>query len=336
MKCNDTSQMIIDKLAGELSPGQAKKLEKHLASCETCRQEAEMLGDAWQVSDETLKADSFATELTPQRRSEIFAAAEYEEKRKHSSRMIYRLAEYFAIVLVCFVFGIMLLPEFNKSGEKTKALPEQNIARQASIKKMNVPMRDEETLKKGLSIAAPVLKESREKAGHLTFAPAPSEANKPAAIKEQQIDKKRIKRAKYANIIDADELKRDVKVEKELAPASAPARSAPVREVNKIKTFKSLPAPEAFARKRKAVKSEIKELCCEAALPEKTFKLNLEHWKLTSLKNVIKYFKDNKCPIPDNIKINKTKNTITIQAPAATLEKIEKLFTKLQEKEKKK
>jgi hypothetical protein len=224
----------------------------------------------------------------------------------------------------------MLLPEFNKSGEKTKALPEQNIARQASMKKMNIPVRDEETLKKGLSIAAPVLKESREKTGRLTIAPAPAEANKPVAIK----DKKRIKRAKYANIIDADELKKDVKVEKELAPASAPARSAPVREVNKIKTFKSLPAPEAFARKRKAVKSELKEFCCEAALPEKTFKLNLAHWKLTSLKNVIKYFKDNKCPIPDNIKINKTKNTITIQAPAATLEKIEKLFTKLQEKEK--
>jgi hypothetical protein len=329
--------MIIDKLAGELSPGQAKKLEKHLASCETCRQEAEMLGDAWQVSDETLKADSFATELTPQRRSEILAAAEYEEKRKHSSRMIYRLAEYFAIVLVCFVFGIMLLPEFNKSGEKTKALPEQNIARQASMKKMNVPMRDEETLKKGLSIAAPVLKESREKAGHLTFAPAPAEVNKPAAIKEQQIDKKRIERAKYANTICSDELKKDVKVEKELAPASAPARSVPVREVNKIRALKSPPAPEAFARKRKAVKSELQELCCEApALPEKTFKLNLECWKLTSLKNVIKYFKDNKCPIPDNIKINKTKNTITIQASNATLEKIEKLFKKLQEKEKKK
>ena len=122
MKCNDTGKLIIDKLAGELSQRQANKLDKHLASCEACRKESEMLSKAWQASNETLKEDTFAKELTPNRRAEIFAVAQHEEKRKRSSRVITRVVEYFAVVMICIILAGMMLPALNVSRERARRI----------------------------------------------------------------------------------------------------------------------------------------------------------------------------------------------------------------------
>lgn len=332
MKCSDTGQLIVDKLAGELSPGQAKKLEKHLAACEACRIEAEILSEAWQVSGDTLKDDSFTSELTPQRRSEILAATEYEEKRRHSTKIFYRLAEYFAIVLVCFVLGITLLPEFNKTKEKARTLP---VMKTGAAAKMDIAQRDEEEAEKDIRKPAPVIKESRQKAERFALAPASATPKKSVAMK-QLVDEKQERALKYAKLADTDEFTGTVKVKKELAPvrikrARSLNRSIPLPEMSNNAVPGAFPAS---AVKRKAVKSELKELCCEtSALPEKTFKLNLKFWKLETVKDVEKYLQDNKCPMPDKIKINKDKNAIIIQAQNTILEKIEKLFKKLQEEE---
>ena len=122
MKCNDTSKLIIDQLAGELSPRQANRLKKHLAACDACRKESEMLNKVWERSDETLKADSFAEELTPNRRAEIFAVAQHEEKRRYSSRIITRVVEYLAVIMICIVLAGMLLPSLSRSREKARRI----------------------------------------------------------------------------------------------------------------------------------------------------------------------------------------------------------------------
>ena len=133
MKCNDTSKLIIDKLAGELSTRQVAKLDKHLASCEACRKESEMLSKAWQASNETLKEDSFAKELTPNRRAEIFAVAQHEEKRKRSSRVITRVVEYFAVVMICIILAGMLLPSLSVSRERARLMSLNTTKKQVGL-----------------------------------------------------------------------------------------------------------------------------------------------------------------------------------------------------------
>ena len=144
MKCNDTSKLIIDQLAGELSPRQANKLKKHLAACDACRKESEMLNKVWEHSDKTLKTDSFAEELTPDRRAEIFAVAQHEEKRRYSSGIITRVVEYLAVIMICIVLAGMLLPSLNKPREKARRISQKSIEKQRKFKAMMAEMEAEE------------------------------------------------------------------------------------------------------------------------------------------------------------------------------------------------
>ena len=144
MKCNDTSKLIIDQLAGELSPKQANRLKKHLAACDACRKESEMLNKVWERSDETLKADSFAEELTPNRRAEIFAVAQHEEKRRYSSGIITRVVEYLAVIMICIVLAGMLLPSLNQSREKARMISQKSIEKQRKLEAMMAEMEAEE------------------------------------------------------------------------------------------------------------------------------------------------------------------------------------------------
>ncbi|MDD5597350.1 MAG: von Willebrand factor type A domain-containing protein, partial [Victivallaceae bacterium] len=151
MKCKDTGRMIIGRLAGELSARRAAKLEKHLAACEVCRKEFEILNKVWQSGRETLEQDSFAKELTPDRRAEIFAIAMNEEKRRRRSLLLTRLVEYAALLFICCILAGMFLPALNQAREKSRRVTEQSIRKQKELESRIKEM-DEKNAGKDVSV----------------------------------------------------------------------------------------------------------------------------------------------------------------------------------------
>lgn len=311
MKCNNTSKLIIDKLAGELSPRQASKLDKHLAACEACRKEFEELSKIWQFSDENLKTDTFVKKLTPTRRSEIFNAAKNEAKRKQPSWLLTRFAEYAFVIAICLVLAGMLLPALNKP--RTEAKPESSQIKmtQAKFLKARKEIKDENTksdndiVRPALAYAPDIKKSKAKKYRRALASPAPPSSACSNEVQSHFAVKKQTR-----------------------------ARISKERLEMKCKADVSKKAPVNFSR-YKAGKAEAASFCRNIqVLPKKTFKLNLKRWNMTTVADVRKYLKDNNYPIPNDIKVYKTKNMIIIHAPDAILKKIDKLFKKLNEKEK--
>lgn len=128
MKCKNTSKLIIDKLAGELSKRQEAKLEKHLNSCAECRKEFKELSETWQVTNDTLSSDEFSLELSPDRRNEIFKIAEHENQRRHTPVYMKRILELSAVIVICLVLTVMLLPSSKNNREEAKNIyPEKHL-----------------------------------------------------------------------------------------------------------------------------------------------------------------------------------------------------------------
>ena len=136
MKCKNTSRLMIDKLAGELSKRQEAKLEKHLNSCIECQKEFEELSQIWQVTNDTLNSDDFSLELSPDRRSEIFGIAEHEAKRKKTPLYVKRIMEIAVVIVICFVLAGMFLPALNQAREKSKRISAQSRLKMAKMEEM--------------------------------------------------------------------------------------------------------------------------------------------------------------------------------------------------------
>lgn len=397
MKCNDTSKLIIDKLAGELSPRQANKLDKHLSACYACRKESEMLNKAWQCSNETLKEDAFINELTSNRRSEIFTIAQHEEKRKRSSRVITRMVEYFAVVMICIILAGMLLPSLSVSRERARRISCPSSIQtglgvvmdkaQKTTDKFNTEEESDEEVEEDegkdgtavhLVLESSSINKSRRKHKSMPAMSASPCTNakkmnmsrsvivkSPPAIKnkevwkdlvapielspapEQKVDKKRI----YKQLEKSERTESSY----EMAPNRL-SGSARYRKINKAKlkeyskaniqadiselnnarkvhrkvASQSLISRRGLNRKVRVAKS----YCKISPMAKETFKLNLKLWNMTTVVNIRKYLKENKYPVPRNIKVNKYKNTITIYSSKKIVGKIKKLFKKLQNEEK--
>lgn len=424
MKCNDTGKMIIDKLAGELSARRARTLDKHLDSCAACRKEFEVFSKVWQSGKETLEQDTFAKELTPGRRSEIFAVAANEEKRRRRSMLITRLVEYTAVVVICLILAGMLLPALsikrriasvsNTLGGHAPFTPTtaaivkekmeeaapggapapaymQRIAQKTADREAEEPNpfadADEDSAA-GRGVTRTLGyggAEMNEDASQIAAGKAPAKkwvdmrrggrtvmadaASRTAAEydrlveMEKPAEEKRSKGA-WAYSIAADEKVKEAPSVSLRLPSAEPAKpnaacapSAPaygyairkerldkadvrarrLEESAAITVHRNI-APSAGTAvvsqsPVKAAEPEIK-LSYEAKMPEKTFELDLKLWNLTTSAQVIKYLSENRYPVPAEIRINWRRNIITVQAPEATLKKIEPFFRKLQEEEK--
>jgi Uncharacterized protein YfbK, C-terminal/von Willebrand factor/von Willebrand factor type A domain/Putative zinc-finger len=379
MKCKDTSRLIIDKLAGELSPRQANKLDKHLAACDACRKEFEELSKAWQFSNETLKEDSFVKELTPVRRSEIFAAAQYEAKRRQSSKLLHRFMEYAVAILIVVVLAGMMLPALNQAREKSRDISATSRIKLAKLDKMQKEMDDEseseeekkygdvdhdgfpniaeyktsakKTKRKSTELFSPSasptpkIHASKIKRKKNISAPAPWTMNIESVARISGVsntlggsskDEKRNK-AKSRLIKDISESVAisDGRIKKDLEKRPV-LKLARVHEVKRIK-YQQLVSSRSYsgpARPAGATSYSRSISTLRMVGAQKIFRVNLKLWNMTTNSNVRKYLKEHNYPVPNRIIVNKANNTISIRASKATLEKIDKLFKKLQEEEK--
>ncbi len=368
MKCENTGRLIIDKLAGELSPRQAGKLDKHLAACAACRKEFEQLNEVWQLSGETLKEDSFARELTPARRAGIFGAAHNEEKRRTPKYLI-RILEYAAVIIICFVFAGMLLPALNQAREKsgyTSALAtKKQLEPEERIKRMDAEASEERKYDKDDFSDAVESKPAAEKSyfrriskkrksrGYRVYGNVPTSTGAPKREGAYSLSVSAVERAKIedkkvsADIAAPAELKLSREVASGRMWVSGKVQKMRRAEIKQDMNYdadvsalrgapvsrlvKTVSVKEASNKRVKLQYERFKKL---PALPLKTFKLNLKLWNMTTAANVRKYLKAHNYPVPASIRVHKTRNTIIVRAPNAILKKIEKLFKKLQQEEK--
>jgi Uncharacterized protein YfbK, C-terminal/von Willebrand factor/von Willebrand factor type A domain/Putative zinc-finger len=451
MKCNDISKLIIDKLAGELSPRQAGLLGKHLDACEACRKESEMLNKAWESSNKTLKEDTFADELTPARRSEIFAIAQNEVKRQKSSRLITRFVEYFAVIAICLILAGMMLPALNQAREKARDISMKSVAKQRKMDAIMKEMDAEEESKKDVigedegeerfdddgfavrsELKVPMKKMKRksvDKFSHSTFAAGNASAPVPI-LDSVEAPSNGERRGKYKKILSKDtqrhinkisarkhtqdmnqtaevawkmnmpvlpKLEKERVITKSISEAivtadsisnkkqqgyyrrikkpeiamsyevTSPEDRKNILKKNQLATLRnryndknhkvkkivselkilrgkvaadisapqSAPMPNQSRAMGRVLNRKIRVAACIAPpMAKETFKLNLKLWNMTTASNVKKYLKENKYPVPTNIKVNKYKNTITIHSSKVIVGKIKKLFKKLQNEEK--
>ena len=150
MKCEDTSKLIIDKLAGELSARQSAALDKHIEKCDKCRKEFEDFSELWDLTDNALKEDSFAEELTPTRNNEILDAAHKEKKPGFFSISfkLNRITELAALVVLCFILAGMFLPALNAPREKARRISLASQRRMEKLDEMVANMEAEEVAAK--------------------------------------------------------------------------------------------------------------------------------------------------------------------------------------------
>lgn len=372
MKCEKTSKLIIDKLAGELSPRQVAKLDKHLAACDACRKEFEQLKEVWQLTGETLKEDSFAEKLTPVRRLEILGAAHNKEKRHSVPYLIHILAA----IAICIILAGMLLPALNVSREKARRISAEGMKKQRELEERIKRMDEEESDKKeydkyDVDHDIPEPREISTK--RPSYAPQQAVLYSPSAEKQaststrgaagsmawtDQIEAKNEIAAPAPMDIAAKRAK--LKAAKDSAPpvkmsdevsgrmrSSAKRLEKPVLDMGMcadvsqpqmaptIRYIKTVSIEENRSLKSDNRSNLGKEKSKKRpALHIKIFRLNLKLWNMTTTSNVRKYLKTHNYPVPDFIKVYKTKNTIIFRAPYTMLKKIEKLFKKLQNEEK--
>jgi anti-sigma factor RsiW len=416
MKCKDTGKLIIDKLAGELSPRQAAKLDKHLTSCDTCRKEFEALSKAWQFSNETLKEDTFVKELNPAKRSEIFSIAQNEAKRQRSSRRLTRLVEYLAIFAICLILAGMMLPALNQAREKSSNTLAQSRIKMAKLAEMQKEMdvknagSDDYTVRDEIGNESTVIAEShwrtpsvdkskKRRAELLSPAAAPMPAmpaSKTAtawtasmesadrisgvsntlgsSTKYEYANKLKIKKKSWRagatsslkpisdqeqakpiliteSMMDSDVIS-DGRIEKKLEkrPALKLARVQEIKRTEPQMLMSSRSGPISSPKRpgssscsrsiyattvtRNIYRAKESRSTLRMVGAQKIFRVNLKLWNMTTISNVKKYLKTNNYPVPNNIIVNKANNTIFIRASKATLEKLDKLFKKLQQEEK--
>ena len=361
MKCKDTGRMIISRLAGELSARRAAKLEKHLASCETCRKEFEILNKIWQSGRKTLEQDSFAKELTPDRRSEIFAIAANEEKRRRKSMLFTRLVEYSTLAAICFVLAAMLLPTLKQARKKALSISVQSTLKTAALERRMKKM-DERNARKDVSVKKAEEADFFDKE-EVVPAKEKSIAEKPSSYSiaaDRKVEQNRVT-SSLQSAVPRPTAKarsvsrlREIRVEKEYKRLQAPKAEA--NSYQRLVSSRSIDTVNAYADEDRSLKQAAEkkgimysnghvtnnlggapaasQRLISSRAPEKTFRLNLKLWNMTTTANVRKYLKESGCPLPKEIWINKRKNTISVQAPEAELKKIEKFFEKLQDEEK--
>jgi Ca-activated chloride channel family protein len=275
MKCNETGKMIIDRLAGELSAIQTRVLDKHLDSCEACRKEFEILSKVWQSGRATLAQDTFAKELSKNRRAEIFAVAAKEKKASPESIVFTRILGYATLALaVCFILAGLLLPSLSRSNVSntlggTSYLPpakqEELERRMKKIERADKGIKYNQESSPQIALAAPPPKDSLQVHAILEEVPAEKskrrgrantlgdDASEVAAeydqlVKESAGGGKREKSA-WTDAINLDRPSRKAGT-KRFAAATAPpmaAQSASDRKISRLKQlekeYKSLPAP---------------------------------------------------------------------------------------------
>ena len=388
MKCENTGKLIIDKLAGELSPRQAAKLDRHLAACDACRREFEELSEIWQLTGATLKADSFAGKLAPAKRAEIFAAAQNEEKRRRTSMFTTRILEYAAVLLICIILAGMLLPTLSVSRGKARGISAgvTNTLGTPAIKLAKAEEADEKRQKTGkdyfarkpkaparkdmlkpnrtITVYSPAHKNEKirlvqsnwscspdivtadAKKSRITSARmggyADAESNLQPA-KETLVKQKAASEGAYGNMLaikpQAPQIQRSEAVltldEDDAAPVSAGKSITTYPVVTSDSPVESKP----MRLKRKITKGSGSYLRLisddKESLSQKSFKLDLKLWNMTTVPGVLKYLKAHNYPEPNNLRIYKAKNIIVIWATPGKLKKIENLFQKLREEEKK-
>ena len=112
MNCEKTVMLMTEKLAGEISPENEALLLKHIASCDSCREEFAKLEEIWKLTEETLKSEEFQTSLDFRNYAKVAKTAKRAENIFYRQRN--RILEYAACFLFILILAGMMLPALSR------------------------------------------------------------------------------------------------------------------------------------------------------------------------------------------------------------------------------
>lgn len=117
MNCEDTTGLLSDRLKGLLTDDDARRLERHLAGCPACREEAQAIGNLWvgmdalndDVPHERMRARFHAALVAYERRDDATFAAHWLE-RLWPRRPLFQASCAVALLVAGIVAGYSLRP----------------------------------------------------------------------------------------------------------------------------------------------------------------------------------------------------------------------------------
>lgn len=128
MKCKDITQLMTDKLAGEISPEQDKLLQEHLASCRECRFEFTEMEKFWNQLSTAVKTPS--EHLSEASKTKILAQIDSTPETRSGTINMFWLKLAAGVIIISGLV-VILLPEFNS------AKPRGNVQKVTTLRSKN-------------------------------------------------------------------------------------------------------------------------------------------------------------------------------------------------------
>ncbi|HBC86399.1 MAG TPA: hypothetical protein DCZ94_05540 [Lentisphaeria bacterium] len=126
MNCDNYRKMITDMIAGELSEKEKSDLEKHLSSCEACRNEMKEQVECFDLIGSALMSEKIESSLGDERHEEISQAANKKSGVVPFSDLVRKFVwlELAAGIVLCTAIAFILHPtirDFGRSLNKEKS-----------------------------------------------------------------------------------------------------------------------------------------------------------------------------------------------------------------------
>lgn len=173
MNCEETSKMMTDLLAGEISEKDKAVLSSHLAACESCKNEFEELKAVWTLTENALKADFFDGSLKPDNYKNILSqksstdipvcVSSSPKRAPSASKPIkFMWLEIAASIFIFVIFAAMLLPSLSMSREKARRISNTNELKQIGLG-IKMFSQDNKSNIQGIEKGSGISKESEDK-----------------------------------------------------------------------------------------------------------------------------------------------------------------------------